>query len=246
MISCFSGTGNSRYIADKIADALDDEVISVNDRLKAADYGKIETEKPLVFVSPTYAWRMPRVMREWIEKTDFPKGAKAWFVMTCGSEIGNAAKYNRELADEKGFIYMGTHGIRMPENYTAMFPVPGAEKIKKIISAADGEISKTVPALKAGKPFVTPRHNLYDKAMSGIVNPAFYSMCVKADPFRVLDSCIGCGKCEQLCPLNNIKLVSGKPSWGESCTHCMACINYCPAEAIEYGRKSVGKARYHL
>ena len=27
---------------------------------------------------------------------------------------------------------------------------------------------------------------------------------------------------------------------------CMACICYCPKEAIEYGKKSRGKPRYHF
>ena len=58
--------------------------------------------------------------------------------------------------------------------------------------------------------------------------------------------CIGCGRCVELCPLNNIHLENGKPVWGKDCTHCMACICYCPAEAIEYGKKSLGKPRYHF
>ena len=58
--------------------------------------------------------------------------------------------------------------------------------------------------------------------------------------------CIGCGKCVELCPLNNIHLENGKPLWGKNCTHCMACICYCPKEAIEYGKKSRGKPRYHF
>ena len=37
-----------------------------------------------------------------------------------------------------------------------------------------------------------------------------------------------------------------KPVWDKNCTHCMACICYCPVEAIEYGKKSVGKPRYHF
>ena len=45
---------------------------------------------------------------------------------------------------------------------------------------------------------------------------------------------------------NNITLQTGKPVWGQNCTHCMACICYCPAEAIEYGKKSLGKPRYHF
>ena len=49
-----------------------------------------------------------------------------------------------------------------------------------------------------------------------------------------------------ICPLNNIHLENSKPVWGKNCTHCMACICYCPKEAIEYGRKSKGKPRYHF
>ena len=48
------------------------------------------------------------------------------------------------------------------------------------------------------------------------------------------------------CPLNNITLQNGKPVWGQDCTHCMACICYCPTEAIEYSKKSLGKPRYHF
>mgnify|MGYP002951794102 FL=1 len=60
------------------------------------------------------------------------------------------------------------------------------------------------------------------------------------------EECIGCGLCQDVCPLNNIRLVDGKPDWGNSCTHCMACICRCPKEAIEYKNKSVGKRRYYL
>lgn len=82
--------------------------------------------------------------------------------------------------------------------------------------------------------------------MSGAVNPIFYKEIVKADAFTVSDACIGCGKCAQRCPLNNIRLNKDKPVWGSNCTHCMACICYCPKEAIEYGKRSVGKPRYHF
>ena len=82
--------------------------------------------------------------------------------------------------------------------------------------------------------------------MSGPVNPIFYKCFVKADAFTANDKCIGCGKCAKMCPLNNIELKNSKPVWGKNCTHCMACICLCPTEAIEYGKKSVGKPRYHL
>ena len=62
--------------------------------------------------------------------------------------------------------------------------------------------------------------------------------------FNFADACVSCGKCESLCVLNNISIQDGKPKWGNHCTHCMACICGCPAEAIEYGKKSLGKPRY--
>lgn len=49
--------------------------------------------------------------------------------------------------------------------------------------------------------------------MSGIINPFFYRLIVKADPFRVSDACVGCGQCASKCPLNNIELRSGKPRY---------------------------------
>ena len=58
--------------------------------------------------------------------------------------------------------------------------------------------------------------------------------------------CIGCGQCAKRCPMNNVTLKDGKPVWGKACTHCMACICYCPVSAIEYGKKSVGQPRYHF
>ena len=82
--------------------------------------------------------------------------------------------------------------------------------------------------------------------MSGPVNPIFYKCFVKADAFTASDACIGCGQCVKRCPMNNVPLEDGKPVWGKNCTHCMACICYCPKEAIEYGKKSVGQPRYHF
>ena len=246
MILCYSGTGNSRYIAHRIADALGDGLLSMNDRIKAGDTSPIEVNERLIIVTPTYAWRIPRIVRDWLTKTEFPGAKRAWFVMNCGSEIGNAAKYNRTLCQEKQLSYMGTAQIIMPENYIAMFDAPRAEEARQIVDRAESDIDRAATAIAENQAFPPPRDNLYDRFMSGPVNPIFYAFCVKAKAFTVSDACIGCGKCAALCPTNNITIQNGKPVWGGDCTHCMACICYCPAEAIEYGKKSLGKPRYHF
>lgn len=246
MILYFSGTGNSKYVAKRIADVLGDEIVNLNARIKASDTSPVETDERLIIVTPTYAWRIPRVVRDWLLRTE-PRGAKrAWFVMTCGSEIGNADKYNRDLYAEKAISCMGTAQIVMPENYIAMFSAPQADEARKIVAKAEPSIERAIAAIQSNQPFAPTRNNLYDRFMSGPVNPIFYKFFVKADAFTVSDACIGCGQCAKRCPMNNVTLEDCKPVWGRNCTHCMACICYCPVNAIEYDKKSVGQPRYHF
>ena len=246
MILYFSGTGNSKYVAKRITDALGDEIVNLNARIKASDTSSIETGERLIIVMPTYAWRIPRVVRDWLRKTELRGAKQAWIVMTCGSEIGNADKYNRELCTEKAISCMGTAQIVMPENYIAMFSAPQADEAREIVAQAEPSIDQAIAAIQSNQPFAPTRNNLYDRFMSGPVNPIFYKFFVKADAFTVSDACIGCGQCAKRCPMNNITLKDGKSVWGKNCTHCMACICYCPVSAIEYGKKSVGQPRYHF
>ena len=246
MVLYFTGTGNSRHIAERIAHALGDELVSLNDRIKAGDITPLAVNDRLVLVAPTYAWRIPRIVRDHLLQTELRGARETWFVMDCGGEIGNAAKYNRALCREKGLTYMGTAQIVMPENFIAMFNAPEIEEARQIVAKAEPFIDRAIAAIKAGQMFAPPRKNLYDRITSGAVNPVFYPLFVKAKSFTASGVCIGCGKCEALCPLNNITLQNARPVWGSNCTQCMACICYCPAKAIEYGKKSAGKPRYHF
>ena len=246
MVLYFSGTGNSKYVAKRIADALGDTLLSMNERIKMGNTSAVACGERLVIVAPTYAWRIPRIVRDWLLKTDLPDARQAWFVMTCGSEIGNAAKFNRKLCQAKGLAYRGTAQIIMPENYIAMFNAPQADEARKIVANAEPSIEHAIAAIRAERHFASPRSNLYDRFMSSAVNPIFYPLFVKSNAFTTSSKCAGCGQCVSLCPMNNIALKDGKPSWGKDCTHCMACICYCPAEAIEYGKKSLGKPKYHF
>ena len=246
MILYFSGTGNSNYVAKRIADAPGDALVNLNDRIKASDTSSVETGERVIIVTPTYAWRIPRVVRDWLLKTELHGAKNVWFVMTCGSEIGNANKYNRDLCAEKAISCMGTAQIVMPENYIAMFSAPQADEARQIVAQAEPSIDRAIAAIQANQPFAPTRNNLYDRFMSGPVNPIFYRFFVKANAFTVSDACISCGQCAKRCPMNNVTLKDGKPVWGKACTHCMACICYCPVSAIEYGKKSVGQPRYHF
>ena len=104
MVFCFSGTGNSRYIANRIATALQDEVVDLNARIKASDHSPVRVDGAVVVVSPTYAWRLPRIVTDWLLETELSGARRVWYVMDCGGEIGDADRYNRRVStsSEKG------------------------------------------------------------------------------------------------------------------------------------------------
>ncbi len=246
MILYFSGTGNSRYTAEKLASILGDELYSIGDAIRRKKLGTFTVRERLVIVTPTYAWRIPRIVSDWIKESTFCGVRDTYFVMTCGDSVHNAQYYNRKLSKKKGFVYKGTLKIIMPENYIALFNTPTVERASDIVSRADGYIEKAAAIIREKGEFRDKKVTPADALMSGPVNFLFYSLIVKASPFRVTEKCTGCGKCATLCPLGNITMKDGRPVWRKRCTHCMACISYCPAEAIEYGKKSRGKIRYNI
>lgn len=245
MIFYFSGTGNSKYAAEMIGEILGDEVVSLSERIHVRVNKKIETKKPLVFVTPVYAWRMPRLVEEWILKSKFCGNTKAYFVLTCGDSIGNAGAYLKKLCSKKKWRYMGCAEILMPENYIAMFSAPSKQDAKRIILQAGPWIQRTAELILNGKTLDERKIGLKDRILSSkVVNGGFYALCVKAKSFYATDNCVSCGYCTTVCPLNNIHMNGNKPEWDNKCTHCMACICRCPQKAIEYGKKTKGKERY--
>ena len=246
MIIYFSGTGNSAYCAKKISSFTMIPVTDTNHLIKGRKKGGFTSDEPYVFVAPTNSWQMPRIFTACLKKSTFSGNKNAYFVMTCGDDIGNAGKYNKALCDELGFIYKGTAAVKMPENYIAMFDSPSLEESLEIIKASEKTLEEISKVISDRGILGEEKVSVADKLKSGIVNKMFYALCVKSKAFRADSKCTSCGKCEKVCPTNAVKLVDGRPVWGEGCTHCMACISYCPAEAIEYGKKSIGKRRYTL
>ena len=244
MIIYFSGTGNSRFAAEYLAKQLGDDLLNAGERLKTRARDTLCSQRPWVIVLPIYAWRMANVMARYLRSAELTGNRDAYFVLTCGGEIGDAGKYAARLCEEIGLRCMGVLEVVMPENYIAMFRAPDGEKARSIVAKAKPVLEQGGELIRQGKPFPAPRVSLLDKLKSGPVNEGFYRFYVKADAFFATDACTGCGSCEQVCPLNNIQLKDGKPVWGGDCTHCMACICGCPAEAIEYGKRSRGKPRY--
>ncbi len=252
MILYFTGTGNSRYAASVIAEQTGDELVCMNTIIRqritdpyAAQYA-FKSEKPFVFVSPTYCWRVPRVVEEFILDSRFEGQRKAYFYLTCGDGTGPASIFAEELCRKAELEFMGLGSVKMPENYITMFKAPSYDEAQAIIHAATPSIEFAGRQIAYGKRLKDLNGKPKMKGVNTALNPAFYRLFVHDRKYFAKDDCTGCGLCEKLCPMADISLENGKPVWGGNCTQCMACIAACPQNAIEFGRRAKGKRRYYL
>lgn len=245
MILYFSASGNSKYVAEYLAKQIKEETISLNQRIKTQDYSELNSDTPFILVCPIFAWRIPRIVEEYMKAVKF-LGNKQLFVMvtTCGSS-GNADGYAARLCDEIGMEYMGLHTFYMPGSYVAFMENPDILHAKEMNQIAMKETNELVPYIKSGQRFPAIKMNILKKFMSKVANPFFYKHIIGKEGFYATNKCVSCGKCVTVCPLNNIQLIKGKPAWGKECTHCMACIHQCPTSATEFKKISKGKNRFY-
>ena len=124
MILYFSGTGNSKYAADVIAELTGDEIVSLGDVIKNGERAVFKSQKPFVVVCPIYAWRFPRKIEELLKKSEYSGSKRIYFVATMGQNSGNCEKYCKKLAEDKGMEFMGFSGIVMPDNFVVGFKMP--------------------------------------------------------------------------------------------------------------------------
>ena len=77
-----------------------------------------------------------------------------------------------------------------------------------------------------------------------VLNPLFNRFMTSAKPFYATDDCIGCKRCERICPVGNVVMIGWRPVWGMDCTSCLACYHVCPKHAVQYGRRTKRKGQY--
>lgn len=244
MILYFTGTGNSRFVAEALGDRLEDEVVDVFDYIRRESAGTFESITPWVFVCPVYLSTVVRKFADFIRKSEFKGNHKAYFVATCASAMGSAPNDCMKIAADRNLVYMGTARVQMPQNYIALFTMTPADECERRYEAALKEADVIASLIQKEEPIPGKKASAIEYRATKIVESWYYKSFTKTRKFYAADSCVGCGLCEKNCPTGTITLTEGKPKWTGTCIHCMACINSCPKASIEYGKKTASKPRY--
>jgi ferredoxin len=115
-----------------------------------------------------------------------------------------------------------------------------------LFKRAKSKVTKILAYIKEQKGNIKPNLLQQVDNRTNDLNRNFRETVMESDnKFYVDENCTSCGICEQVCPVNNIKIIEGKPEWLHQCQQCLACINYCPEEAIQYGNKTLTTGRYY-
>ena len=240
MILYFSGTGNCKYVAEQIASSVGDAAISVEDR-----DGKITLKKGEIFgiVFPTHFCELPAIMREFLEKASITAGGEtyAFAIATYGTTPGCSGTDIKKLLQKKGINLNAAFSLKMPDNWTPMFDLSNAEKVRRQNEEADKNLALLIGNIKAKVKgnHATPKAPYFVRPMSD----KLYLKACRTSNFYVEGSCVGCGSCAKQCPVKAIEIQNGKPVWiKEHCTLCLRCLHLCPKFSIQYGD---GKTKQH-
>lgn len=245
MILYFTGTGNSRYIAELLGTELQDDVISINSHIKNGKNGDFVSSKPFVIVFPVYLSTAPAILRDFIRRSTFSGNRDAYFIATCASSNGATAHFCKDLCEDMdSLIFRGCAKVQMPQNYIPLFKMTEPEEQQRRFDAAKDTVKKIAELIENSVEIDGAVPSEFEYVMTKWVE-TIYNKMTFTKPFKVVGLCSGCGRCAKSCPTNTVDMYEGRPVWNKkTCLHCMACINNCPAKAIEYGRLTKGKERY--
>lgn len=245
IIYYFTGTGNSLVVARDIAEKLGDvELIPIAKAIKCSP--SVDAER-IGIVFPVYIWGYPLIVAEFIKKLKLTKDKYVFAVDTCGGWPAATLLLIKDLIEKQGGSLSAGFSILMPGNYTPMYGAKPEARQKKLFENEKKKILKIADAVKNKAKAGVERNNFL---VNALFTGLFYKMSAKYihemdKSFFADEKCNSCGICEKVCPVGNIRMISGKPDWLHNCEQCLSCLQWCPEEAIQFGKSTAKRKRYH-
>ena len=238
----FSGTGNTKYCVEKFCSNYEpfSSIASIEQK-NIIDI--IKTNETIVFAYPIYFSNLPKIVHDFIEKhSDIWQGKKIFIIATMGLFSGDGTGCSARLFKKYGAKIIGGLHIKMPDCIgDSKLLKKSLNKNKALVTKATQLISNTVVNLKNNKPtknglsFIAYLAGLFGQRLWFYHETKNYISKLKINE----SECVGCSKCIEICPMNNLILKDNKAISLNRCTKCYRCISNCPQKAITLLGKNV-------
>ncbi|WP_313258234.1 EFR1 family ferrodoxin, partial [Lacrimispora sp.] len=145
MIFYFSGTGNSLWVAKKLAELQDERILSIAELMKEKRESfsfTLKQGEKLGFVFPIYAWAPPKIVLEFIKNFVITNSNEyyTYAVCTCGDHAGQAMSVlSSDLQKQKIKLNSG-FSVFMPNNYIVDYDLDSKELENKKLEQAKQRI----------------------------------------------------------------------------------------------------------
>ena len=240
VIYYFSGTGNSLKVSKDLANELKNtKIIPIKKAINSEINKSVEK---VGFIFPVYFGALPPLVAEFISKLDTSQMNYIYVVATHNDFPGGALNVVAKLTKKGGKKLNAGFTIQMPGNYIPLYAPLTREKQVQRFNVASKKIKEIVKIIRESKETKLSRFGGILTFLQKRHNRKFP---IKDKNFWVEDTCNSCEICYKICPVQNIEMIEGKPSWTHHCQQCFSCLHWCPEEAIQYGKKTIGRARYH-
>ena len=275
MIFYFSGTGNTKWAASKLASATHEDLISIAPYMRADDSSHtlaepfiLKENERLGFVFPVHGWRVPKLVREFIGRMKVQRAEPdaagslpfTYCVCTAGDSIGlTIENLNQTISQNPSLQALGitevksSYSLIMPESYVGLPFMDVDPKEKEIWKK-----SKSAQKLAVICEEIFDRKEGVSRLVKGpipwfftkVVGGFFENVLITDKRFHVeKDKCVKCGICANVCPVGDIKGGHGEyPEWlhHKDCLTCFTCYHHCPHHAIEFGNQTQKKGQYYF
>ena len=241
----YTGTGNSLWVARNLASVLKD---AEPKPMLLDKPGPLNTASDTVgLVFPVHMWGLPARVIEFVKRLEADKGKYYFACAVNAGQVAATLVQLKKLMASKGITLGSGFDFVMPSNYIPWGGAPDTEKQNKLFEKAAEKIKRAAPLLERKALSAPEKGPLWQNIIfSAMLYPVSAPHIPKMDKsFFADDKCNGCGICARVCPAGNIALPGGRPAWQGPCEQCFACLQWCPKEAIQYGKKTSGYKRYH-
>lgn len=235
----FSATGNSLAVAQSIAEKLGDtQVLSIPEAL--ANGVMQSGSEAIGFVFPVHMADAPKMVKEFVEGFPVKRGTYYFAVSTCGTFSCNEFSTIDDILCGSKALLNYSASVRMVGNYILLYDI--TDKVTDRLAEADEQLVEIAEQIKNRQENFFRRTN---KMLSYAAAKFEQSRSDSDRGLTISKACTLCGTCAQVCPAHNITMDEDAPHHHHNCQRCLACVHWCPSAAVDFGRMTRGRSRYH-